>query len=35
VSPDTFDIARRYGKVTAIKTGPDYWELEGNLAIAT
>lgn len=31
VSPDTNNIARRYGKVSAIKTQPNYWEIEGNL----
>jgi hypothetical protein len=32
LTPDTFDIARRHGKVTVIKTEPYLWELEGNLA---
>jgi hypothetical protein len=31
-SPDTLEIARRYGKITVIKTQPNYWEVEGNLA---
>jgi hypothetical protein len=31
-TPDTNQIARPYGKITCIKTAPNYWELEGNLA---
>lgn len=33
-TPDSYDIARKFGKVTAIKVGPNHWEIEGNLAPA-
>ncbi len=32
-SPDTLQIARRYGKVTLIKVGQNDWEIEGNLKV--
>jgi hypothetical protein len=32
ITPDTLSINKQYGKITAIKTGPNYWEIEGNLA---
>ena len=30
-TPDTLNIGKRYGKVTAIKVGANHWEIEGNL----
>lgn len=30
-TPDTYVIAARYGKVAAIKTASNHWEIEGNL----
>lgn len=30
-TPDTNKIGRRFGKITAIKTGANHWEIEGNL----
>jgi hypothetical protein len=32
ISPDSLNIGRRYGKITAIKVGANSWEIEGNLA---
>jgi hypothetical protein len=31
-TPETYNIGKRYGKITAIKTGTNHWEIEGNLA---
>lgn len=30
-TPETYSIGKRYGKITAIKTGANHWEIEGNL----
>lgn len=30
-TPDTYDIGKQFGKITAIKTEPNHWEIEGNL----
>jgi hypothetical protein len=30
-SPDGYGISKQFGKLTAIKTGPNHWEIEGNL----
>ena len=30
-TPDTYDIGKQFGKITAIKTGANHWEIEGNL----
>jgi len=30
-TPDTYLIGKQFGKITAIKTGPNHWEIEGNL----
>jgi hypothetical protein len=32
ISPDSFTIGKQYGKITAMKTAANYWEIEGNLA---
>ena len=33
LTPDTLNIGTRYGKITAIRTGPNLWEIEGNLEL--
>jgi len=30
-TPDTYNIGKQFGKITAIKVGPNHWEIEGNL----
>ncbi len=30
-TPDTYNIGKQFGKITAIKTGANHWEIEGNL----
>jgi len=32
ISPDSLTIGKQYGKITAVKTAANYWEIEGNLA---
>ena len=32
ISPDSLTIGKQNGKITAIKTAANYWEIEGNLA---
>lgn len=32
ISPDSLTIGKQYGKITAMKTAANYWEIEGNLA---
>jgi len=30
-TPDSYNIGKQFGKITAIKTGANHWEIEGNL----